>query len=139
MLLSGDYIHSHWNRASFRHLRHLLYVPSTTAIKKSYGLVCSLPNETTHIYPSELEQFFSLFSLLFFLFLCRIETEIRGSNVIFVLFCFFLQDIYSSDLKWTADLILHFLEDRRISAYSTLSTSRLLNYYFPGSKETEDN
>lgn len=91
MLLSSDYIYSHWNRASIHLLRHILYVPSAAAFKKSYGLVYSSfakSNETTNRHPSELEQFiflFSFFSLLS-VFLWRIETEIRSSNLIFVFF-----------------------------------------------------
>lgn len=41
----------------------------------------------------------------------------------------FLQDLFSSGLRLRADLVLLFiLEDRGVSAYSTLLTSRLLEY-----------
>lgn len=53
----------------------------------------------------------------------------------------FLQDLSSSGLRLLrAGLLLFFiLEGRGISAYPTLPTFKLFNYYFLGSKETEAN
>lgn len=53
----------------------------------------------------------------------------------------FLQYLFSSGLRLLrAGLVLLFiLEGRGISAYPTLPTSRLFNYYFLGSNETEAN
>lgn len=53
----------------------------------------------------------------------------------------FLQDLFSSGLRLLrAGLVLLFiLKGRGISAYPTLPTFRLFNYYFLGPKETEAN
>lgn len=53
----------------------------------------------------------------------------------------FLQHLFSSGLRLLrAGLVLLFiLEGRGISAYPTLPISRLFNYYFLGSNETEAN
>lgn len=48
----------------------------------------------------------------------------------------FLQDLFLSGLRLRAHLVLLFiLEGRGVSASSTLPTSRLLNYYFVGSRD----
>lgn len=48
----------------------------------------------------------------------------------------FLQDLFSSGLRRRAHLVLLFIfEGRGVSASSTLPTSRLLNYYFVGSRD----
>lgn len=53
----------------------------------------------------------------------------------------FLQGFFSSGLSLVrAGLVLLFIfESCGVSAYSTLPTSRLLHYYFLGSRETEAN
>lgn len=75
--------------------------------------------------------------------LCRSQTVGRRESRVYpvhAVLCL-LQDLFSSGLRsLRAGLLLLFiLEGRGISAYSTLPTSRLPNYYSLGSKETEAN